>query len=250
MNEINLENILEEKKIKLFSGNKFLKSFTLKLLRKILHIGEINNFLKAKGDFYGIEFIDEIFEYLNFTFKISSSDIQNIPSEGRVIITANHPIGSLDSLALIKAISLVRKDIKIVANDILSAIDNISEFILPIDIEKSSFQRERIIAISKALEDENAVIIFPAGEVSRVKGLTIVDSKWNKSSISLSNKYHAPILPVFIQTKNSMLFYTLSIINKRLSIILLSHELFNKKNKHLEIKIGNPIPGESSQSVC
>lgn len=248
MNEINLENILEEKKYNLFSGNKILKSFTLKLLRKIIHIDEINNFLKAKGDFYGIEFIDEIFEYLNFTFKISSSDIQKIPAEGRIIITANHPVGSLDSLALIKAISLVRKDIKIVANDILSVIDNISEFILANDIEKSSFQRERIVAISQALEDEKAVIIFPAGEVSRLKGLTIVDSKWNKSSISLSNKYNAPILPVFILAQNSMLFYALSIINKRLSIILLSHELFNKKNKHLEIKIGNPIPAKTFNS--
>lgn len=233
MNEINFERILKEKNIKIFENNSFLESTTIKIIKKILHINEINNFLQLKGDIYGIEFIDEIFEYLNFTFKISSSDIQKIPAEGRIIITANHPIGSLDSLALIKAISLVRKDIKIVANDILSAIDNISDFILPVNIEKSSFQRERLVAISNALEAEQAVIIFPAGEVSRLKGLTITDSKWNKSPIFLSNKLHAPILPIYIHTKNSILFYALSILHKRLSTILLSHELFNKKKQTL-----------------
>ncbi len=245
MNEISFEKIIQNKEIKFFKNNSFAEKLTIKVFKKILHINEINNFLKLKGDIHGIEFIDEVFEYLNFSFKISSSDIQKIPSEGRAIIVANHPIGSLDSLSLIKAVSLVRKDVKIIANDILAEIDNIAKFILPIDIEKTSFQRGRIVAISKALESENVVIIFPAAEVSRLKGLTITDAKWNKSPITLSRRLNAPILPVYIHAKNSILFYAFSILHKRLSIILLSHELFNKKNKHLEIKIGNPIPAKT-----
>lgn len=248
LNEINLEKILLEKQISLFENNTLLKSATINIFKKVLHINEINNFLASKEDVTGIEFIDDVFEYLNFTFKISSSDIKNIHAEGRVIITANHPIGSLDSLALIKAISLVRKDIKIIANDILVKVENISELILPVEIEKTSFQRQNINAISRALEEEKAVIIFPAGEVSRLKGLKIRDSKWNKSPIFLSNKLQAPILPVYIKTKNSFLFYALSVLNKRLSTILLSHELFNKRNKHLEIKIGNSIPAKTFNS--
>ena len=35
------------------------------------------------------------------------------------MIVANHPLGALDSFALIKLVSRVRKDIKIVANDFL-----------------------------------------------------------------------------------------------------------------------------------
>jgi len=248
MKEINLENILNEKGIKIFESNTFLKRITINLFKKILHVDEINSFLIGKEDICGIEFIDEIFEYLNFTFNISSSDILKIPAEGRLIVTANHPIGSLDSLALVKAISLIRHDIKIVANDILSSIDNISDFILPVDIENSSFKRERLLAISQALEEEKVVIIFPAGEVSRLKGITIKDSKWNKSPIFLSNKFSAPILPVFIGAKNSITFHLLSQVNKRLSIVLLAHELFNKKNKSLEIVIGNPIPSKTFYS--
>jgi len=248
MVEINLENIFLEKNIKIFENNRLLKSLTINLLEKILHIKEINSLLKSKKEIFGIEFIDEIFEYLNFTFKISSSDIKKIPAEGRVLITANHPIGSLDSLALIKAVSLVRKDIKIVANDILARISNLSDIILPVDIENNSFQRDRILSITKALESENAVIIFPAGEVSRLSGLKIIDSKWHKSPILLSNKLNSPILPVYIKSKNSLFFYFFSLINKRLSTILLSHELFNKKNKFLDIKIGNVIPAKTFNS--
>ena len=38
------------------------------------------------------------------------------------MIIANHPIGSLDDLALLKMVYDIRSDVKIVANDLLMAI--------------------------------------------------------------------------------------------------------------------------------
>ena len=57
---------------------------------------------------------------------------ERIPSEG-VVIIANHPIGSLDALALIKLVNEVRHDLKVVANEMLMAIEPLHDMLLPVN---------------------------------------------------------------------------------------------------------------------
>jgi putative hemolysin len=86
--------------------------------------------------------------------------------------------------------------------------------------------------------------MFPAASVSRLNWFRVLDSAWQKGTVTLARKYQAPVLPVFIDAKNSWLFYAVSLINKKLSSILLAHELFNKQNKTIRIKIGDVIPAK------
>lgn len=243
MKAINLAQIFAEK----YPGywqrkSKLTKKIILKFLGKLIHINEANEFLSKSGDKKGISFIEEIFEYLNFSFSLSDKDIQKIPSEGRLVIVANHPLGGLDGLALIKAVSNVRSDVKIIGNDVLSYITNLKELILPFTIEGKKLQRENIRKIGASLENEEAVIIFPAAEVSRMKFFTIKDNKWMKGATFFAEKYNSPVLPVFVEARNSFMFYLISGINKFFSRFLLPHELFSKRNKTINIKIGDPIP--------
>ncbi len=241
---IELESFITDRYPGFRDNNKIIKKLVLSLLGRLLHIREINEFINHHRDEEGIQFIDEVFEYLNFSYRIANKDIKKIPAEGKLIVVANHPIGSLDSLALMSAIYNVRSDIKIVANDILSIIDNLNEFLLPYDLEKKAVQRDNIKAIEEALRNEEAVIMFPAGEVSRLKYYRVMDGKWNKGAVHFARKFNSPVLPVFIQARNSPWFYLTSIINKPVSRILLSHELFNKKSKIINLKIGDPIPSK------
>ena len=55
----------------------------------------------------------------------SKTRIWRIPASGRLLIVANHPSGALDALALLDAVGKVRRDVRIVANDVLSALDNL-----------------------------------------------------------------------------------------------------------------------------
>ena len=246
MNEISIQSIIDERYPHFFRNKpSFFKRSVIKTLDKILYINEINRVIKKNEGLKNFEFIEEVFEYLNFSFKISNKDIKRIPSEGRLIVVANHPIGSLDSLAILKAISEIRTDVKIVANDILTKFENINDLLLPYNIESIKMQRANISTIQSALDEEMAVIIFPAAEVSRLKLLTVRESKWHKGAVYFAKKFNSPILPVFINAKNSILFYTVSAINKAVSTVLLAHELFNKKNKTIEIKIGDPIPAKA-----
>jgi len=220
-------------------------SFIALLLDKILRIKEINSFLAKNSDKYNIDFIDEVFDYLNFSFTILNSDFARIPSEGRLIVVANHPLGGMDGLAILKLINSVRKDVKIVANSTLSVIENIKDLIIPFTLDSKIPQKESIQMIANALQNEECVIFFPAGEVSRLKYWTIKDKKWNKGPVYFAKKYNVPILPIHIKGKNSILFYLIGIFSKFLSMLMLPRELFYQKNKSIHFTVGNYIPAKN-----
>ena len=67
----------------------------------------------------GFEFIATLLRDLNISYTISGKDKMRIPSEGRLIIVSNHPLGGLDALILINAISEIRTDVKVLANNVL-----------------------------------------------------------------------------------------------------------------------------------
>ena len=220
-----------------------------KIISRLLYLNRVEKFIKNYSHLDGKQFINQLFEELNFSYLISSRDHYKIPSHGRVICVANHPIGSLDALSLLKAVLEVRRDVKIVANEILYSIESIRNLLIPIKLDSKSAQKNSINEIRQALQNEYAVILFPAAEVSRLKGLTIVDSKWNRGAVSFANKFNSPVLPVYIEARNSFLFYFISLLSKKVSMLLLSHELFNKTNHIIKLKIGDIIPAKVFSSA-
>jgi len=98
--------------------------------------------------------------------------------------------------------------------------------------------------VYKALENEEVVVMFPAGEVSRISPTGVKDGAWQKGFLKFAKKTKSPILPILVDAKNSKLFYTLSILNKTFSTILLSDEMFKQKDKNVNIKIGKIISNE------
>lgn len=249
MQQINIYEIFDQKFKDYFASKpEPIRKILVYILKKILYIVKINHIIEKYEHLDTKHFIIQLFDELNFSFLISDKDLQKIPAEGRVICVANHPIGSLDSLVLLKAFLDVRSDVKIVANDIITNLDFMKNYILPINLYKNSFQRNNILSIEKALEEEKAIIIFPAAEVSRLKWYKVKDSKWRNGAVYYAQKYNSPILPVFIDAKNSPLFYFISLFSKRLSMLLLVHELFNKKNKTIRIIIGDVISAKTFSS--
>ena len=116
---------------------------------------------------------------------------------------------------------------------------------VPIDNYKLRQSKNDIKKIYEALNNEEAIILFPAGEVSRATPKGIKDPAWNKGFLNFAQNSNAPILPIFLDAKNSKTFYTISVINKTFSTLLLSHEMFNKKSKRIAIKVGQIIPNEN-----
>lgn len=242
---IDIQKEIEKKFPKIKEKENFLKKSLFKIAKKIVHEDSINQFLSQNSHLKGFEFVDAVLDYFDFDYTISSNDLQNIPTSGKVVIIANHPLGGLDALCLLRLISTVRKDVKIVANDFLAGFEALNSLTIMIDNYKIKQTKTDIKKIYDSLNKEEAVIIFPAGEVSRATTKGIKDPSWNRGFLNFAQNTNAPILPIFLDAKNSKTFYTISIINKTFSTLLLSHEMFNKKSKRINIKIGRIIPNEN-----
>lgn len=241
---VDVENEIKKKFPKVDLESSFINKSLIKIAKKVVHEESINEFLKNNAHKKGFEFVDAVLDNFDFDYTVSSNDIQNIPSSGKVVIIANHPLGGLDALCLLKLVGKVRKDVKIVANDFLAGIEALSSLFVPIDNYKKRQSKKDIKAIYDALNSDQAIIIFPAGEVSRATAKGIKDPAWSKGFLSFAQHCNAPILPILVDGKNSKLFYTISILNKTFSTLLLSNEMFKKKSKKISIKIGEIIPNE------
>ncbi|WP_024610230.1 lysophospholipid acyltransferase family protein [Pseudoalteromonas sp. TB64] len=220
-------------------------SVVKKGLKYLLNEQEFVAFGNAYPHLQGLEFVEQVLDELDFNTRYKPKQIEHIPSEGKLIIVANHPIGSLDALALIKVLSTVRPDLKVVANRMLMSVEPMRDLLLPVDNLSGMSKKIELNNIHQHLKDEGTLLIFPAGEVSRLSPTGIKDCKWNSGFLRMAKKANCPILPIFIKAKNSPLFYGTSIIYKPLASLLLVKEMFKQRQKSLEFEIGASIPPES-----
>ncbi|WP_024954186.1 lysophospholipid acyltransferase family protein [Sulfurospirillum arcachonense] len=239
---VDIEKAIQKKFPKFEHYPQFVKKPFTYMSKKLMYEEEINSFLEKYNTLESFDFIEAILEYFGFGYSISNKAKRNIPASGRVVIIANHPLGALDALSLISLIKEIRSDVKIVANDILMQVPQLQSLLIPVDNISQSSTKEQIKNVYKALENDEAVIIFPSGEVSRARVTGIKDTYWQKGFLRFAKKTNSPILPVFIEAKNSSFFYTLSALNKKLSGLFLVREMFLQRSKGVSFKVGELIP--------
>ena len=243
---IDIEQILTDKYPSL--RNAPLRPFARPLFgafRLLFHEREINQFLEQHQELDGQTFIEQVLDHFSFSYAISHRDKQNIPASGRVVIVANHPLGALDALALIQLIHEIRPDVKVVANELLTHLRPLRNLLLAVDNLGGASQKEQIRAIQSALSAEQAVIFFPAGEVSRIRPNGVRDGKWNSGFLRFARRTNSPVLPVYIKARNSSLFYSASILYKPLAALLLVQEMFAQRARTIAIRVGELIPNDS-----
>ncbi|APV49440.1 GNAT family N-acetyltransferase [Betaproteobacteria bacterium GR16-43] len=244
-----LEDVIEEKFPDFNRKPALITRPALAFLRKVVREQEVNDFLAQNEGLEGIEFIDRILEHFNFSYSIDSRAIENIPSEGRVVIVANHPLGLMDGIALLKVVSKVRKDVRIVANDILMRFPPLHPLLLPVANLGAGYNKANVAAIHDALANDEAVIIFPSGEVSRAGFKGIRDGRWQAGFLRFAEQAKAPLLPVHLDGRNSALFYGVSTVFKPLSSLMLFSEAMRQRNVKLPVHIGEIIPWKEIAAV-
>ena len=223
--------------------NRVLGPAVRPVLRRLLRENDFTGFAARWPHLHGMDFVEQVLEHFHFSYTVAHRERENIPVSGRVLIIANHPLGSLDGLALLKLIHEVRPDVRIVANSLLACIGPLAPCLLPINnMTGKASTKEQLGLISEALAKEEAVIFFPAGEVSRLSLGGIKDGKWRKGFLKIAEKAKAPILPVYIKGRNSISFYAASAFCKPLSTAMLVQEMFQQQKQQLTFVIGGIIP--------
>lgn len=219
-----------------------LRPMLLWFLRWAIRERYINSIARTVQHRDGGDFVDSVLEHFQCSCRVQASERENIPASGTVLIVANHPIGSLDGLALLQLVLAVRPDVRVVANRLLSQIEPVQSVLLPVNNMSGDTSRGQLQAIRDWLAGGGAVIMFPAGVVSRLGMRGVRDRKWNHSFVRFARSVQAPILPVYIKARCSMLFYLLSLVVFKLSTLWLVREMFKCRGRTLDMRIGKIIP--------
>ena len=241
---LNVEQVVE-RHLPQLNNNSWLAKPVKGALKHLLHEDEFQRFAAEYPHLHGLDFVEQVLDYFSFRCQVRDNELERIPAAGRVVIIANHPIGSLDGLALIKLVSDIRPDVKVVANQLLGSIGPLRDLLLPVNNMQGGTDRRLLDNIGAHLAAEGAVIMFPAGEVSRLKPNGVRDGKWQGGFLRFARAAKAPVLPIYIDARNSLLFYGASMLYKPLSTMLLVQEMFKQKHKHMGLRIGDMIPYDS-----
>jgi putative hemolysin len=246
---LDVESFVQERYPRFFVDRPLLAKPLVTALRLLFHEKEIRQFETNYPHLKGFDFVEQVLDYFDFSCRLRNRERQYIPPRGRVVIAANHPIGSLDGLALLKLVHEIRPDVKVVANDVLTTIKPLGDLLLPVDNMGGNTPRQNLRAIREFIEREGALIIFPAGEVSRFGAKGVRDGKWHTGFLRIASTTRAPILPVYVDGRNSAFFYALSFLARPLSTLWLVREMFKQAKRCVDVRIGQPISFRNYQRL-
>lgn len=206
-------------------------------------------FLAAHPHLRGLEFVEGVLRDLDVRYQVDDLERQRIPLSGACVIVANHPLGGLDALALLKLVGDLRRDVRIVANDWLCRLQPLAELLLPVRVFGGRSGGAQLDAIDAALAQGAAVIVFPAAEVSRLSWRGIRDRAWRQGFVRFAARHQAPVLPVRVQARNSMGFYAGAALASPIGTALLPRELYAPGGRRIEMRIARPwsLPPEADQ---
>jgi putative hemolysin len=221
-----------------FGGEAFAR-FIMHLMR----LRKVNKLYTELTNEHGLGFIDKLIKALELKYEFDEAQLAKIPANDPFIIVSNHPYGGLDGILLIKIITQVRPDFKILANPFLQKIEPLQPFFVtahPFEDEHTDI--EGLENATAHLNEGCALGIFPAGEASGYdQYYNIADKEWQSSVIKLIQKAEVPVVPVYFSGSNSRIFNLLGMINPKLKMAKLPSELFHKKRKEVNVRIGSLI---------
>ncbi len=224
-------------------GGKHLAS----LLFRMMKLDKINRFYERNQASSGPDFIDAAINALGFNFNIATEEYLNIPVNGPFITISNHAYGGIDGIILLKILPAVRPDFKILVNFLLAKIQPIESFGLKVNpFESIPHVHSSYGGLKEAmayLKEGHPVGIFPAGEVAsfHLNTWKVTEKKWPLSILKLIRKSRVPVIPVYFDGHNSILFQFLGLIHPTLRTAALPSEMFNKSGKTVHVRIGRPI---------
>ena len=223
---------------------------------RILELEKVNRVHHKYHDSVGPEFSAHVLDDVGIRYEIPSEQLDRIPREGGFITVSNHHYGAIDGMILSAVVGSRRPDYKILTTFLLSLIPSLKDGFIPVDNFSTGGTRS-ISGIRAALghiADQHPLGLFPAGEVatwqkgknrtSLGKDKVVEDIPWAENIIKLVRKSGFPVVPVYFEGGNSKSFHILGRIHPRLRTVRLIHEVFNKRGRVVQVRIGQPLTAE------
>lgn len=246
---IDIDKILRDK---MGAKAKFVPSFAVNWLKRILHEDEVNQFLWDSRGLSGTEWLTECVRYLDMTLQIEG--LENLPDkdDGKLYtFVSNHPLGGQDGVALG---SIIGKHydgrFRYLVNDLLLNLPGLKP--VSIGINKTGKQsRDFPRMVEAGFKSDNHILMFPAGLNSRKINGKIHDLEWKKTFIAKSVEYQRDVVPIFFGGRNSDRFYRIARFSDKyvkkvnIAMLFLVDEMYRNVGKTFRVAIGKPIPWET-----
>lgn len=246
---IDIDKILRDK---MGAKTKFVPSFAVNWLKRILHEDEVNQFLWDSRGLSGTEWLTECVRYLDMTLQIEG--LENLPDkdDGKLYtFVSNHPLGGQDGVALG---SIIGKHydgrFRYLVNDLLLNLPGLKP--VSIGINKTGKQsRDFPRMVEAGFKSDNHILMFPAGLNSRKINGKIHDLEWKKTFIAKSVEYQRDVVPIFFGGRNSDRFYRIARFSDKyvkkvnIAMLFLVDEMYRNVGKTFRVAIGKPIPWQT-----
>lgn len=192
------------------------------------------------------KFEGKLLEDLGINYDVYEDDLKRIPKEGPFVVVSNHPLGGIDGIILLKILSEIRPDFKIIANFLLHRVEPLKPRIFPVNpFESRKDIKNSLIGMKNAykhIKEGHPLGMFPAGEVSqRNKDKQIMDKEWQPAVMKMIKKAEVPIIPFYFHAKNSEWFYRIGKIHPDIQTSMLVREFLRPRVKPVKVRIGKPI---------
>ena len=185
---------------------------------------------------------------LNLNVNFSEQALKQIPTEGPLVVVANHPFGVLDGLVICWLMSLVRDDFKVLTHSLLLRAPETKRYLLPVDFAltkeavKTNLETRKLSR--EFLSSGGSIVIFPSGCVStkmKMNEKIAFDCEWKVFTSRLIKLTDATIVPIYFQGQNSELFHLASRFGLMLRSALLFREVKRRMGTDVPVTIGNPL---------
>jgi putative hemolysin len=195
----------------------------------------------------GRDFWQVMVDRFGLSLDIVGGALSNIPTEGPVILIANHPYGILDGLMMGHILSQARGDFRILANSVFRKAEDLNRIVLPISFDETREGVQTNIATRKTALDYlgqgGAIGVFPGGTVSTAERPfgRPMDPMWRSFTARMIAKSNATVVPIYFDGHTSRLFQMASHLHSTLRLGLLITEFKKRVDTPVRVVIGEPI---------
>lgn len=168
--------------------------------------------------------------------RVAADGLHHVPETGPCVITANHPGGIADGIAVWQALKARRPDMVFFANrDAIRVCEGLADIVIPVEWREGARSRDKTReTLRQAIEAFKAgrcIVVFPAGRMAKWdwRKLRLVEEDWQVTAVSLARKFSAPIVPLGVRQRMSLMFYGLGQIHEELKHMTVFHELLAKR---------------------